>query len=78
MATDEPEVEALLDRFLTTDELDAGCDRTRELLDVYLEHALAGRDPESELPAIAAHLRNCGPCIEDYDGLMAVVRELGA
>jgi len=77
MATDHSDVEAILDRFLTTDALDAGCDRTRELLDVYVEDTLAGRDPEVEFPGIGLHLRNCGPCLEDFDGLLAAVRELG-
>src|SRR5436305_13738349 len=57
--------QALL-RFLQTDPADAGCDRTLELLHVYAELELPGADPEQAYPGITAHLRSCGPCIEDF------------
>lgn len=63
-----------LERFLTTDPGDAGCGETRELLHIYVELAVAGRDHERRYPGIAAHLRACGPCQEDFDGLIAAVR----
>ena len=69
--------EALL-RFLSTDESDAGCERTLELLDVYVELTLAGDDPELRYPGITTHLRSCGPCVEDFDGLMHAVRARGS
>jgi hypothetical protein len=65
--------EALL-RFLATEEIDAGCEQTLALLDVYVELLLAGQDPEADYPGITAHLRACGPCIEDFDGLLAAAR----
>jgi hypothetical protein len=58
-------------RFLETDERDAGCERTLELLHVYVELVLAGEDPELTYPGITVHLRNCGPCAEDLEGLLA-------
>jgi hypothetical protein len=60
--------------FLRTDDTDAGCERTMELLHVYVECVLDGRDPETEHPGIAAHLRTCSPCLEDFDGLAAALR----
>jgi hypothetical protein len=57
-------------RFLQTDDRDAGCERTMELLHVYVETVLAGEDPESVYPGITVHLRNCGPCDEDFQGLL--------
>lgn len=60
-----------LRRFLETDDRDAGCERTMELLHVYVELVLAGENPEAAYPGITIHLRNCGPCAEDLQGLLA-------
>jgi hypothetical protein len=63
-----------LERFLATDPADAGCERTAELLDAYVELVVAGEDPEIRYPGIAAHLRSCLPCADDLDGLLSIVR----
>lgn len=64
-----------LDRFLKTDPRDAGCAAAMELLHVYAELAAAEpRDAERRYPDVAAHLRACGPCQEDLEGLLAVIR----
>ena len=60
-----------LQQFLETDPADVGCQQAMNVLHVYVELALAGEDPERELPGVAAHLRACGPCSEDFDGLLA-------
>jgi hypothetical protein len=60
-----------LDKLLATDLADIGCDRTFELLDVYVEVELAGQDPQVRFPRTAAHLRGCGACRADYQGLLA-------
>jgi hypothetical protein len=64
--------EALL-RFLETDDADTGCEETMRLLHVYVDLVVAGEDPELTHPGIAAHLRTCQPCIEDFDGLLQAV-----
>jgi len=63
-----------LDRFLRTDPRDVGCAEAMELLHVYAELAAAGARPGQRYPGIAAHLAACGPCGEDFDGLLAAVR----
>ena len=60
-----------LESFLTVDRHDAGCERTLEVLHVFVEDTLAGREPD---PAIVAHLRACPPCAEDFDALLGVWR----
>jgi hypothetical protein len=55
-----------LDHFLRTDPRDVGCDQAMEML-----HA---GPAEQRYPGIAAHLRACGPCGEDFEGLLAAVR----
>ncbi len=64
-----------LDRFLRTDPRDAGCATAMELLHVYAELAAADSPvAERRYPEVAAHLRSCGPCAEDLEGLLAAIR----
>jgi hypothetical protein len=52
-----------LDHFLRTDPRDVGCGQAMEMLH------------EQRYPGIAAHLQACGPCGEDFDGLLAALRD---
>ena len=63
-----------LEHFLRTDPGDVGCAQAMELLHVYAELAAAGRPVHEQYPGIAAHLLACGPCGEDFEGLLAAVR----
>lgn len=64
-----------LDRFLQTDPRDAGCGKAMELLHVYAELAVTDpRGAEHRYPDVAAHLRACGPCAQDLEGLLAAIR----
>jgi hypothetical protein len=63
-----------LDRFLRTDPRDVGCAQAVEMLHVYVDLVAVGGDAEGRYPGIAAHLRACGPCGEDFEGLLAAVR----
>ena len=64
----------VLDRFLRTDPRDVGCERAMQILHVYVELVASGRDAAERLPGVAAHLAACGPCSEDFHGLLAAVR----
>jgi hypothetical protein len=66
-----------LDRFLQTDPRDVGCDQALRILHVYVELVLddeSGIDAARQYPGLAAHLLSCGPCAEDYQGLLAAAR----
>jgi hypothetical protein len=63
-----------LDRFLRTDPRDVGCAKAMEMLHVYAELAASGAPVEESYPGVAAHLRACGPCGEDFEGLLAALR----
>jgi hypothetical protein len=54
---------------------DAGCEGALARLAEYVEGELAGRNVRELFPAVAEHLRNCPACVEDYEGLVALVRE---
>ncbi|MGH9087027.1 MAG: hypothetical protein ACRDYZ_02800 [Acidimicrobiales bacterium] len=63
-----------LDRFLQTDPRDVGCEEAMALLHVYVEAVVANPVAVRQRYAgIVAHLRACGPCSEDFDGLLAAV-----
>ena len=64
---------AALERFLGTDPADVGCEQAMEILHVYAELTAAGRDAAGRYPGVAAHLAACGPCGEDFSGLLAAV-----
>jgi hypothetical protein len=61
------------DRFLQTDPQDVGCEQAMELLHVYVELIAVDSTAKDLYPGIAAHLRACGPCSEDFTGLLAAV-----
>jgi hypothetical protein len=63
-----------LDRFLRTDPRDVGCAEAMELLHVYAELAATDASAAQRYPGITAHLAACGPCGEDFDGLLAAIR----
>ncbi len=66
-----------LESLLSTDPRDAGCGETFELIHAYATIAVAGGDPEESMPGVTLHLATCGPCAEDYLGLLGAVRAEG-
>jgi hypothetical protein len=60
-----------LDRFLRTDPRDVACGEAMTVLHIYAELAAAGQDPAARYPGVGAHLASCGPCSEDFAGLLA-------
>ena len=68
------DVRRMLDEFVRTDPADVGCDRAIAVLHAYVEVVAAGEDAVARYPGVAAHLRSCGPCGDDYEGLLATIR----
>lgn len=63
-----------LDRFLHADPEDVGCGQAMELLHLYAELAATNAEAAAErYRGVAAHLRACGPCKEDLEGLLAAI-----
>lgn len=64
-----------LDRFLTTDPHDVGCEQALRILHVYAEliHDNAPGGAGTRYLGVAAHLAACGPCGEDFQGLLAAI-----
>ncbi len=66
-----------IDELIEADDIDAGCAAGFEVLHQYVETELAGADPARGLPGVAAHLRRCPACHQDYLGLLDAVRRFG-
>ena len=64
----------ILERFLQTDPRDVGCGEAIEVLHVYVDLVAAGEDAADRFPGVAVHLAACGPCGDDFAGLLAAVR----
>ena len=64
-----------LERFLRTDARDVGCAEAMRMLHLYAELVASGVPAEQRYPGIAAHLQACGPCGQDFEGLLAAVRD---
>jgi hypothetical protein len=63
-----------LDLFLRTDPRDVACGEAIELLHVYAELHLADPDEAARrYPGVLVHLRACGPCSTDFEGLIALL-----
>jgi len=62
-----------LDQFLRTDPRDVGCDEALAILHIYADLVAAGEDAAGRYPGVAAHLLACGPCSEDFAGLLLAV-----
>jgi hypothetical protein len=65
----------LIFRLLGTNGEDAGCEGGMVLLAEFVEQEAAGRNVADLFPTLVEHLRNCPACVEDYEGLVALVRE---
>jgi predicted anti-sigma-YlaC factor YlaD len=63
-----------INALLITDTVDAGCAAGFEVLHQYVDAELAGLDPTRQQPGLAAHLRSCPACREDYLGLLEAAR----
>jgi hypothetical protein len=68
-----PELKQALGRLLGPGEPEVGCDECFELLDEYVEHEVAGRDPDAAVPGLRAHLAGCPACREEHESLRALV-----
>ena len=62
-----------VERFLRTDPRDVGCEEAMAVLHIYVDLIVTGDDAAGRYPGVAAHLAACGPCAEDFTGLLAAV-----
>lgn len=68
-----------LEEFLRTDPRDVGCDQALRILHIYVDLVLSDTAGMAarRYPGVAAHLLACGPCADDYNGLVAAAGKAG-
>jgi hypothetical protein len=52
------------------------CEQCFELLDVYVEHELAGENADRQVPGMREHLCGCPACAEEHESLRELLRTL--
>jgi hypothetical protein len=63
----------LLARLLGPDGPEVTCEQCFELLDVYVEHEIAGEDADAHVPGMRQHLHGCPACAEEHASLKELV-----
>jgi hypothetical protein len=63
----------ILERFPRADARDVACDEGIAVLQVYVDLVAASQDAADRYSGVAAHLAACGPCNDDFAGLLAAV-----
>jgi hypothetical protein len=71
--SERPELKQALRRLLGPAEPEVGCDECFARLDEYVEHELAGKNPDAAVPGLQAHLDGCPACREEHESLRALL-----
>jgi anti-sigma factor RsiW len=71
---EQPDLTQALRSLLGPEGPELGCDQCFQDLDRYVELELAGRDVDTEIPRLRAHLVGCPACREEHASLRALVR----
>jgi predicted anti-sigma-YlaC factor YlaD len=69
----DPRPADVLGRLLGPTDPEISCEECFERLDGYVELELAGRDADTAVPGMRAHLEGCPACREDHDSLAALL-----
>ncbi len=76
MSLSGKQVLSLLGKVISTEEDAINCDQCLSHLAEFAETELAGQDVPEALEAIAAHLRQCECCRDEYDALLEGLRAI--
>jgi len=53
-----------------------GCDECYDQLDTFAQMKLEGKAPEEAMPLVEDHLKRCRDCREEYEALLAAMKNL--
>lgn len=68
--------ETLVRMVANTQSDEIGCGECFAELDRFVELVQEGKPAEELMPRVKAHLDRCGDCREEYEALLAALREL--
>jgi anti-sigma factor RsiW len=63
----------LIERLLGPEEPEISCEECFDRLDEYVDAEVAGRDADTLVPGLRAHLAGCPACAEDHASLRDLV-----
>jgi hypothetical protein len=69
----QPQFPPVLQKLLGPGRPEVTCEVCFDELDRYVDLVLAGADPDSTVPGMAAHLQGCPACAEEYASLTALL-----
>lgn len=70
------ELEKLMQVVSVTREDEIDCEECLQRVDRFVEMKLAGLDAEEAMPLVEDHLQKCGDCREEFEALLAAMREV--
>jgi 2-polyprenyl-6-methoxyphenol hydroxylase-like FAD-dependent oxidoreductase len=71
-------IDPAIGRLLGPAAAETTCDECFDQLDVYVERQVLAGDAAQAMPRLAAHLRGCPACAEDYESLHAFLLSASA
>jgi hypothetical protein len=78
MRNHDNDSERLVTGLLGPDGSELTCEQCFEMLDVYVEHELAGEDADQRVPGMHEHLQGCPACAEEHASLRELLQTGGA
>ncbi len=78
MRNQDNDSERLVADLLGPDGPELTCEQCFEMLDVYVEHELAGEDADQRVPGMREHLQGCPACAEERGSLRDLLQTGGA
>ncbi len=76
MSESQPSPERLVASLLGPSGPELTCEQCFGLLDVYVEHELAGENPDQQIPGMREHLLGCPACAEEHASLRDLLGEI--
>jgi hypothetical protein len=74
MTDSRRDTERLLAGLLGPSSDELTCEQCFELLDIYVEHEVAGDSADRRVPGMREHLQGCPACAEEHESLRDLLR----
>lgn len=69
-------LQGLVSHIFTTQPVELNCDECYEQVDCFAELVLAGKNAAEAMPLVQDHLDRCHECRDEFEALLAALRDL--
>ena len=76
MMSSDREIERVVAGLLGPSGSELTCEQCFALIDIYVEHELAGEHADRRVPGMREHLQGCPACAEEHESLRDLLRRL--